>query len=234
MVKNGCSVTFNADGCRIFSSDKQLLAKGNLIDGMFKIKVQFTENACAARIMKNSDDVALWHRRLAHINFNTLKSMLNLKVKPDTKCIVCTMGKHSRAPFNEPGTRASKPLEMIHTDLCGPMPVCSLGGARYFLSFIDDYSRKVHIYVLKSKAEVFDKFVMHKKLVENQLDLRIKTVRSDNGTEYDNKNFIEFFAKHGIKHEKTTPYSPQQNGIAERMNRTIVEKARCMLLDSKL
>lgn len=71
------------------------------------------------------------------------------------------MKKHSRAPFNEPGTRASKPLEMIHTDVCGPMPVQSLGGARYCLSFIDDYSRKVYVFVLKSKDEVFDKFVIY-------------------------------------------------------------------------
>lgn len=75
------------------------------------------------------------------------------------------------------------------------MPVRSLGGARYFVSFIDDFSRKVHIYVLKSKAEVFDKFVLFKKLIENQLDLKIKTMRSDNGTEYVNRNFNEFFSQ---------------------------------------
>lgn len=233
MVKNGCSVLFNADGCKIFSKDKKLLAEGKMANGMFTIKIHFTESACAAGIIKN-DDIALWHRRLAHLNFSTLKTMLKLKVEPDTKCTVCVKGKHSRAPFNEPGTRANKQLELVHTDVCGPMLVKSLGGARYFVSFIDDFSRKVHIYILKTKAEGFNKFVLYKKMVENELDLKIKSVRSDNGTEFVNKNFSEFFAKHGIKHEKSTPYSPQQNGLAERMNRTIIEKARCMLIDSKL
>lgn len=234
MVRNGCSVTFNADGCKIFSKNNQLLAEGKLTNGMFTIKIHFTESACAVDIIKNSDDVALWHRRLAHVNFNSLKSILKLKVQPDIKCIVCAKGKHSRNPFNEPGTRAKRPLEVIHSDVCGPMPVRSLGGARYFVSFIDDYSRMVYIYTMHSKGEVFDKFIFYKKLVENQLDLKIKTFRSDNGTEYINRNFAEFFAKHGIRHEKSTPYSPQQNGLSERMNRTIIEKVRCMLLDSHL
>lgn len=236
MVKHGCSVIFDANGCEIFSKEKQLLAKGRMVDDMFKINIKFTESACATRevTVKKDDDIALWHRRLAHINFNTLKSDLKLQVKPETKCIVCAMGKHSRTAFNEPGTRAKQRLELIHTDVCGPMPVQSLGGAKYFVSFLDDFSRKVHVYTLKSKAEVFSKFCIYKKLVENELDLKIKCVRSDNGTEYLNKNFVEFFAKNGIKHEKTTPYSPQQNGLAERLNRTIVEKVRCMLFDSKL
>lgn len=233
MVKRGCTVVFDVNGCRILQ-EKQLLAEGKLIDDMFKIKIKFTENACATREQKNSDDAALWHRRMGHMSFGLLNSVLNLKVESDTKCVICAMGKHSRKPFNEPGTRATRQLELIHTDVCGPMPVRSLGGARYFVSFIDDFSRKVHIYVLKSKGEVFEKFVMYKKLVENQLDMKIKIVRSDNGTEFVNKSFMEFYTRHGIKQEKSTPYSPQQNGLAERMNRTIVEKVRCMLLDSKL
>lgn len=78
----------------------------------------------------------------AYINFSALKSVLNLQVKPDTKCIVCTMGKHSRSPFNESGTRASKPLEMIRTDVCRPMPIQSLGGSKYLISSIDTTAEK--------------------------------------------------------------------------------------------
>lgn len=121
MVKNGCTVIFNVDGCRTFSKERQLLASGSLVDDMFKIKVQVMENACAAHFVKNND-VAL----LTHINFGALKSLLKLQVTPDTKCIVCAKGKHSRTPFNEPGTRATKLLELIHTDVCGPLPVRSL------------------------------------------------------------------------------------------------------------
>lgn len=78
------------------------------------------------------------------------------------------------------------------------------------------------------------RFVEFKNRVENETERKIKTVRGDNGTEYENNNFADFFAKHGIKHEKSAPYSPQQNGLAERMNRTIIEKVRCMLLESGL
>lgn len=127
---------------------------------------------------------------------------MNLRVEPGTKCIICAKGKHSRAPSNDRGKRADKLLEIIHTDVCGPMPVMSLGIAKYFVTFIDDFSRKVHVYVLKSKSEVFNKFVLYKKLVENGLELKIKTMRLDYGTEFVNNNFNEFFAKPGIKHEK--------------------------------
>lgn len=150
------------------------------------------------------------------------------------KCVVCAQGKHARSPFNDNGTRAKKLLEIIHTDVCGPFPVKSLGGAKYYVSFIDDFSRKVCIFPLKSKTEVFSKFIEYKKLVENQLESKIKTLRSDNGTEYVNNQFEAFFKEHGITHQKSTPHSPQQNGLSERMNRTILDKTRCMLLDSKL
>lgn len=234
MVMNGHTVIFDKNGCRILSEDKILLAKGKLIDGMFKMNIKTSESVFTVKHNKTDEDSILWHRRLAHVSFNTLKTVMNIPVKTDLKCVVCTKGKHARSPFSEIGTRAKKLLDVIHTDVCGPFPVKSLGGAKFFVSFIDDYSRKVYVYPLKSKAEVFSKFVIYKKLVENQLDSTIKIVRSDNGTEYVNKNFEELFAKSGIKHEKSTPYSPQQNGLSERMNRTILEKTRCMLLDSQL
>lgn len=155
-------------------------------------------------------------------------------MKLDTPCIVCAKGKQARKPFNEIGTHATKILELIHSDVCGPMSTRSFGNHRYFVTFIDNYSRKFFIYVLKSKGEVFSKFVQFKTSVENETERKIKILRSDNGTEYINKNFQEFCAKNGIKHETTVPYSPQQNGLSERVNRTIVEKARCMLMDANL
>ncbi|KAL0811972.1 hypothetical protein ABMA28_009370 [Loxostege sticticalis] len=112
--------------------------------------------------------------------------------------------------------------------------VTSLGGARYFLTFIDDFSRKVCVFTLKSKSECLNKFKEYKCLVENQLNVKIKTLRTDNGTEYTNKEFADFLRSSGIKHQTSTPYTPQQNGLAERMYRTLVEKARCMLINANL
>lgn len=210
-----------------------MIASGPLIENMFKLDIKTNEFACSAIVTENRDFV-LWHRRLAHTNFATLKTLLNIKVENDMKCVVCAEGKLSRKPFNETGTRAIKLLQVIHTDVCGPMTVRSFGNFRYFVTFIDDYSRKVFVYPMKTKGEVFSKFLEFKARVENETEAKIKVVRSDNGTEYDNNNFREFFIKHGIKYERSVPYSPQQNGLAERMNRTIIEKVRCMLIDAKL
>lgn len=110
----------------------------------------------------------------------------------------------------------------------------SFGGAKCFVTFIDDYSRKVFLFPMKHKNEVFDIFVTFKNFVETQTGRTIKTLRTDNGTEYCNKQFQSLAAKHGFLHQRTVPHTPEQNGVAERMNRTIVEKVRCMLLDAGL
>lgn len=236
MVKNGCTVIFDKTGvriCKYSEGEMEEIAQGEMVGNMFKLKIKPHEFAGAANAI-GYEKTMLWHRRMAHMNFSTLKSLVNVKVKDDMQCVICAQGKQSRKPFNDIGTRANGLLELIHSDVCGPMSVQSHGHARYYVSFIDDYSRKCFIFLLKSKGEVFAKFILFKESVERETEKRIKRLRSDNGTEYENKNFHDYFAKYGIKHEKTAPYSPQHNGLAERMNRSIIEKARCMLLDSKL
>jgi len=114
------------------------------------------------------------------------------------------------------------------------MNVPSVGGARYFFTFTDDCTRHTAVYFLRSKSEVPDKFVEYKALVENQTNRKIKALRSDNGSEYVNERLNGIFRVSGIKHETTVPYSRQQNGVAERLNRTLVERARSMIMESKL
>ena len=125
---------------------------------------------------------------------------------------------------------------MIHTDLCGPMSVPSLNGCQFYVIFIDDYSRRTWIYFLKHKdsSEVLSKFKEFKALVENQSGQKIKTLRSDNGGEFTSDIFKYFCISVGINRECSVPYNPQQNGIAERKNRSIVESARAMLHDQNL
>lgn len=115
------------------------------------------------------------------------------------------MGKQTRVSYQALGNRCNEVLGLIHTDVNGPMPVESLGGHRYFVSFIDDYSKKIFLYPMKLKSEVYDKMVLFKNLVENQLDRKIKAVRSDNGTEFVNKQMEELFIKGGIIHQKSIP-----------------------------
>ncbi|XXG64806.1 hypothetical protein AAC387_Pa05g2660 [Persea americana] len=139
----------------------------------------------------------------------------------------CVFGKQKKVTFSKGGRPPkSERLELVHTDVWGQTQLPSLGGSSYFVTFIDDATRKLWVYPMKHKSDVFDVFKKWKALVENEIGLKLKCLRSDNGGEYCSKEFEEYCAKNGIKREKTIPNTPQQNGVAERMNRTIVERAR--------
>ena len=125
-------------------------------------------------------------------------------------------------------------LDYIHADLWGPAQTVSLGGARYFLSLIDDFSRMVWVFGLKSKDKVFDQFKNWKTLVETQANRKVRRLRTDNSLEFCNKDFDDFCTKHGIVRHKTVRQTPQQNGLVKRMNMTLIDKVRCMLIHSKL
>jgi hypothetical protein len=144
------------------------------------------------------------------------------------------MGKYAQRPFPPSEHRSKGVLELIHSDVCGPMSVESVSGFKYFVLFIDDYSKKTWIYFLKAKDEVFDKFQEFRALVENQTGRKIRVLRSDNEGEYNSKEFLDYCAAVGIKKELTVPYNPQQNGVAERKNRTIVGVAWAMIHDQGL
>ena len=150
-------------------------------------------------------------------------------------CEGCIYSKQTRKSFHVGRSRrASHCLELIHADLCGPMQTNSLGGSIYFLLFIDDYSRMSWVYFLQHKSETFQKFQMFKAMVENQSGCHIKVLRTDRGGEFVSKDFNLFCEEEGIQRELTAPYTPEQNGIAERKNRTIVEMARSMLQARRL
>ena len=151
----------------------------------------------------------------------------------NTTCTHCLIGKHHRASFKKQAVRKSKVLDQVHSDVCGPMKTRTLGGCVYFLTFVDDYSRKLWSYAMKSKDQVFEIFKEWHVLVERETGETLKCIRTDNGGEYIGM-FNVYCKKHGIRHEQSVPKTPQHNGLAERMNRTIVEKIRCMLSHSNL
>ena len=125
-------------------------------------------------------------------------------------------------------------LELVHTDLWGPSPVTSLEGSRYYITFIDDLSKKEWIYFLKNKSDVFESFKKWKAMVETETYLKVKCLRSDNRGEYIDGGFNEYCATHGIRMEKTIPGTLQQNGVVKRMNGTVNERARSMRLHAGL
>ena len=149
-------------------------------------------------------------------------------------CETCVGGKHHRARFDSSNTQSKELLELVHSDVCGKIGDKSLGGAQYFLTFTDNKSRYSWVYILKTKDEVFDRFLEWKALVERTTKKKLKTLRTDNGGEYTSTGFENYLKAEGIRHELTVPKTPEQNGVAERLNRTLVEMARSMLLDARL
>ena len=155
-------------------------------------------------------------------------SLLMVSCK-DGVCSSCVLGKHHRDSFDKHASwHASVPLELVHSDLCGPLPSTSFSSFKYFLTFIDDYSRPTWVYFLKLKTKVFNMFLAYKALVEKQSGHQIIKLRSDNGGEYV-KKFTTFYTEQGIQKQHNVPYTPQQNGVAERNNRTLKEMVNCMI-----
>ena len=145
----------------------------------------------------------------------------------DGVCSGCVLGKHHRDSFEKCASwHASAHLQLVHSDLCGPLPVVSFSGYKYFLTFIDDLSRHTWVYFLKLKSEVFNMFLAFKAIVEKQSGHQILNLRSDNGREYVNNKFINFCTENGIQMQHIVPYTPQQNGVTERKNRTLKEMAK--------
>lgn len=237
-VKKGNVVIFDINGCRITNKDNTLIATADLVNDMYQLNWNTDDKCYKTKVV----DFDLWHRRLGHMSYDYMKNVqqiidpsCNYEFKNKMEaCDICLKGKQCRLPFQHIGTRASEPLELVHSDLCGPMEVESLAGSRYFFTLIDDFTHKVFIYCLKRKDQVYETFVNFKNFVENQSGKKIKILRTDNGGEYCNNVLRSFLQSAGIQHQLTVPYTPQQNGVAERMNRSIVEKARCMLIDADM
>ena len=186
-------------------------------------------------------DAALWHHRLGHMSEKGMKILHSRNLLPGLKnvdldfCENCIYGKQKRVRFLRVGKeKKNEKLELVHTDVWGPAQVSSLGGSRYYVTFIDDATRKTWIYCIKNKSDVFDTFKKWKALVEIETGKKLKCLRSDNGGEYCSREFDRYCSEHGIRREKTVPRTPQENGVSERMNRTIMERARCMRLHAGL
>lgn len=241
LIEKGNSVVFKENSCYIYNRQKELVGKAELVEGVYRLYTVKTEQLLAATVLASSE---IWHRRMGHINSVSLDKMKDGAVKGilftdrsttnRNTCTTCCEGKQTRLPFSHVGMRSSEPLDIIHADVCGPMESTSIGGARYFLIFVDDHSRMVFVYFLKAKSETFHFFKQFKYMAENQKERKIKILRTDNGLEFCSKEFEQYLTNAGIIHQKTNVYSPQQNGLSERMNRSLVEKARCLIFDAGL
>ncbi|GJX11577.1 putative ribonuclease H-like domain-containing protein [Tanacetum coccineum] len=190
------------------------------------------------------DESKLWHRRLGHVNFKTMNKLVKGNLvrglpsktfENDHTCVACQKGKQHKASCKTKLVSSiSQPLQMLHMDLFGPTSVRSINHKTYCLVVTDDFSRFSWVFFLATKSEtsgILKKFITE---VENQLNHKVKVIRSDNGTEFKNREMDEFCGQKGIKREYSVARTPQQNGVAERKNRTLIEAARTMLADSLL
>ena len=186
-------------------------------------------------------DMQTWHEILGHCNYEDVKRLqgvvkgMEIKggaVGLDQSCDVCTQGKFTQTRNREPDRKAKKPLEQVHTDLAGPMRTPSIEGHRYAQSFTDDYSGTMLVYFLKSKSDTVQ--ATERFLADIAPYGEVKCIRSDNGTEFTSRDFQTLLTKNRIRHERSAPYSPHQNGTAERGWRTLYDMSRCLLIESGL
>ena len=231
--------------CNTFSEGQWKLTKGSLVVARGTKRsnlylMQASTSSATVNVTENDSSTELWHRRLSHMSEKGLsclakKNLLSgLKSATLKNCAHCLAGKQKRVSFKRhPPSRKSELLELVHSDVCGPLKVRSHGGALYFVTFIDDCSRKLWVYALKTKDQVLDVFKQFQASVERQTGKKLKCIRTDNGGEYRGP-FDEYCRSQGIRHQKTPPKTPQLNGLAERMNRTLIERVRCLLYDAKL
>ena len=140
----------------------------------------------------------------------------------------------TKLSFKGKDEHVSGPLNLIHTDVCGPMSTHAKGDFIYFITFIDDFSQYGYFYLMKYKLEAFEMFKEFKNEVEKQLGKSIKTLRFDRGDEYLSQEFLDYLVEHGIQSQWTPPYTPQHNGVAERRNRTLLDMVRSMIGNADL
>nr|GEZ00490.1 putative ribonuclease H-like domain-containing protein [Tanacetum cinerariifolium] len=247
------SVLFTDTECLVLSLDfklpdaSQVLLRVPRENNMYNINLKNTVPSGDLTCLFTKatiDESNLWHKRLGHINFKTINKLvkgnlvrgLPIKVfKNDNTCVACKKGKQHRASCKtKPVTSIDQPLYRLHIDLFGPTFVKSLNKKSYCLVVTDDYNRFTWVFFLATKdatRPILNTFITG---LENQLSLKVKEIKSVNGTEFKNHDLNQFCRIKGIKKEFSVPRTPQQNGIAKRKNRTLIEAARTMVADSLL
>ena len=233
--------------CKIYHEEKGLITESRMSVNRMFVLIDQTDEAERGKqqcLLTTTEDMSrLWHERYGHLShrgMKTLQSKGMVRGLPDFDaqnftCSDCLVGKQPRKPIPKKSTwRAKEVLELIHSDICGPINPITTGGKRYILCFIDDCSREAWAYLLKEKSEAFAQFKIFRKKVETESGKIMKCLRTDRGGEYTSREFSEFCKEHGIRRQLTTAYTPQQNGIAERKNRTVMNMVRSLLSTKKV
>ncbi|GJT79075.1 retrovirus-related pol polyprotein from transposon TNT 1-94 [Tanacetum coccineum] len=239
-------VAFRSNTCNVRNLEGDDLLIGGHDSNLYTISILDMAASSPICLMSKATSTKswLWHRRLSHLNFGTINELTKLdlvdslpkfKYGKDHLCFACERGKSKKAshPPKLIPSDYSK-LELLHMDLCGPMRVASVNGKKYILVIVDDFSRFTWVYFLRSKDETPE--IIKKFIAQAQLNYKAKVckIRTDNGTEFKNATLKAYYEKLGIMQQFSIARTPQQNGVVERRNRTLVEAARTMLIFSRL
>lgn len=239
ITDKGYRVIFEKDSADVVNEYGETILTADRVDELYHIKAERTNALIASSDTKkqessNLESSSLWHRRMGHLNMKdlvlasqkkTIEGIGVIESKGDITCEVCIQGKMSRAAFPKHSERSTKILDLVHSDVCGPMHTESHGRAKYFVTFIDDHSGWCEVRFLNKKNEVFAEFKKVRAFFEKQTGESLKCLQSDNGTEYLNNAFNDFMNSNGIRRRLTVANNPEQNGKAERRNRTLLEMA---------
>ncbi|WJX12170.1 hypothetical protein P8452_02697 [Trifolium repens] len=212
LISKGFKIVIEDETLQLFDSKKRLIFKtAQSKNRIYKTQIKAIEATCLSATAEEKD-------RLPSV------------ITPVDTCTTCLLGKHHRSSFKSHlPMRSSDVLNVVHSDICGPFDVLSTGGNKYFMTFVDEYSRMIWLYHIKTKSDAFEVFKKFKTLVEKQSDKSLKVLRTDGGGEYTSTEFENYCKEQGIIHEVTAPYTLQHNGLAERRNRSILDMARSMV-----
>ena len=257
ITKEGGSVNFAGSKALITLNNKIKFTATRKENSLYLIDLLSTStstssaNLASTSTGKGGTDLQGWHLRTGHLNLDSImrlskdglvsgvnvvaSSGIQSQVSILQPCASCSIAKNHRLTISKvPSIRSPTFLGRIHSDIIGPIQVPSTSGARYVVTFLDDHSRFLKIYFLKNKSEAFEKFIIYKKSIELETGLKIIRFRTDKGGEYTSKKFYEYLENEGITKEEPSSYSHEENGMAERANRTLFERGVTMLRASGL
>jgi transposase InsO family protein len=237
LAERGCKIVIGDEFLWGYDHRRQLIMKVERArNRLYILNLDRVDPVC---LMSSMEDSAWrWHARYGHLNFQALRQLGQKEMVRGLPCVDhveqvcdgCLIGKQRRAPFPREGQyRASKVLELVHGDLCGPITPATPAGNKYFLLIVDDFSRYMWVVLLKSKDQALQAFRIVKMAAEVESEAKLKALRTDRGGEFKSNEFKAFCEAHGIQRYLTAPYSPQQNGVVERRNQTVVAMARSMM-----
>jgi transposase InsO family protein len=244
LCEMGYNCLFTNEGVTVFRrGDDSVAFKGELKGRRYLVDFSSDKAQLGTCLLAESSSSWLWHRLLAHVGINNLNKLLkgehilgltNVHFEKNRICSACQAGKQVGVPHPVKNVlTTTRPLELLYMDIFGLVAYVSIGGNKYGFAIVDDYSLYTWVFFMKDKSKVHEIFKKFATRAQNEFDVKIKRVRSDNGTEFKNTNIEEYLDEEGIGHELSVPYTPQQNGIVERKNRTLIEAARTMLDEYK-